>query len=814
MRLWGVFLWCVRVRRPMVWRAGSVGVLAVALMVSLAGLPAQAATAGAGTASAASATSANSGAASGSSSEASSGTSKYIERKAVAEPGKPADPKVRKTAHATLGSAAAGGATPRSLNSAAAATDSGQSVLSALLISPDLNCAAMSTGYVSHPGIFFADSACGTFLWVDGTLYGPASVPAGPSPVGWTPVSQQTTGAGTTASPFITVTTVAAGTTGVTLTESDSFVAGGRSWTTSVAIGNPAGASVTRLSHGQDCYVAASDTGNGQFDAATHTTFCEGATAAIALTPLTAGNSFVESSYSNVWSQIIDGGELSDTFYPPLVDNGQAVSWGISGAASGAWSWRTTLLVGAAAAEQGGAANAAERQTTCSTARPVNCATGDFWHTFTDIDVASRGLSLLFSRTYDAANAAVDGPLGYGWTDSLDMSLTASTADGTATVNQENGSPVTFTADGHGGWTAPARVLATLTATSDGGATFLRYADHLAYHFDTAGVLRTVSDRDGDTLTLAYTAGQVTSVTDGAGRHLTLAYTGSHLTSVADPLGRTTHFGYDAAGNLSSATDPLGRAWAFGYDASHRLLTSRDPRGSTTTNTYDSQGRVAEQTQPDQQTISFSYSGDPASTEGATNTLTDIHGIQTVYSYVNMLLVSVETGVGTSADATTSYTYDIVTLGRTSATDAGGFRSQQQYDTHGNIIISTDAAGATSTYSYDDADNRTSISTPNGETALYAYDVRGHVTSASDALGKTTTFTYGDSAHPGDLTKVTDPDGHVTTSGYDAYGQLATRTVTPVPGESDTTVHQYDADGELVCTVSATQHAAAAVCPA
>jgi hypothetical protein len=63
--------------------------------------------------------------------------------------------------------------------------------------------------------------------------------------------------------------------------------------------------------------------------------------------------------------------------------------------------------------EQGGAPSPRGSKTTCNTDRPVNCATGTFWHTFRDFAVPGRGLPLALDRTYDSSRAAVDTPFGH-----------------------------------------------------------------------------------------------------------------------------------------------------------------------------------------------------------------------------------------------------------------------------------------------------------------------------------------------------------------------------------------------------------------
>lgn len=52
---------------------------------------------------------------------------------------------------------------------------------------------------------------------------------------------------------------------------------------------------------------------------------------------------------------------------------------------------------------------------------PVDCATGDFYNTYTDLSVPGRGIPLSFSRTYNSLSTNQDSPFGYGWTDSYKL---------------------------------------------------------------------------------------------------------------------------------------------------------------------------------------------------------------------------------------------------------------------------------------------------------------------------------------------------------------------------------------------------------
>jgi hypothetical protein len=159
---------------------------------------------------------------------------------------------------------------------ASASTITSPGPLTNITISPDLNCA------VNHvqdsAGEFYGDTACGTLLATGGTLFGPASIPAGggASPrTGFTPVSQASGGSGTSADPFTIVTVVDAGTTGVRLTQTDSYVVGQESYRTDTQVTNTGAAPLSAVLYkAGDCYLQNSDLGFGAYDAATGAVSC------------------------------------------------------------------------------------------------------------------------------------------------------------------------------------------------------------------------------------------------------------------------------------------------------------------------------------------------------------------------------------------------------------------------------------------------------------------------------------------------------------------------------------------------------------
>jgi hypothetical protein len=182
-----------------------------------------------------------------------------------------------------------------------------------------------------------ANDACGTFLAYGGQLYGPANIPAGGnlgSYIHWTPVSQNTTGDGSTAQPYTTTTTVTGEGTGVQLTEIDSWVNGDNKVNSTYQVSGVSGdTSQVVLYHAADCYAGGSDEGSGSFNSSSQTVGCvhdngDGTFFQEQFTPQTSGAQSVEDLYSTVWSDIAIQTLLPGTCTcNETHDNGAGVSW-------------------------------------------------------------------------------------------------------------------------------------------------------------------------------------------------------------------------------------------------------------------------------------------------------------------------------------------------------------------------------------------------------------------------------------------------------------------------------------------------------
>lgn len=448
-------------------------------------------------------------------------------------------------------------------------------------------------------------------------------------------------------------------------------------------------------------------------------------------------------------------------------------------------------------------------------ADPVNTATGNFFETFTDFAIPGRGIPLNFARTYNSSRATQDGPVGFGWTHSYGASLRVDPTSGVVTIVQENGSEVEFTPSGTSYAAAP-RVVATLTRNADQSWTFTRGGKEIL-SFDPSGKLASLQDLNGYTTSLAYnTSGQLETVTDPAGRRLTLAWSGGRIQSVADPSSpaRVVTFGYDGAGDLTSTTDPAGGPWAFAYDA-HRMTSKLDPaqmdkpdpaQRRAVVNHYDAAGRVDWQTDQLGRTTSFDYASIPGSTK-----VTDPRGNVTVERYEHGLRMALTRGYGSANAATTTYTYDLRTLGIETRTDPNGNLTSSTYDQSGNLLTRTDPLGRMSSFTYTPLNLLASATVPltadnaRTVTTTYTYDGAGNLASESTPLvdeagtvtdTRTVTYNY-DPAKPGDVTSVVDPRGKTWSFAYDANGYRR-EARNPVGGVTKTT---YNTIGFLEAVV-------------
>lgn len=202
--------------------------------------------------------------------------------------------------------------------------------------SPDLNC------YVNHQldvfSEFYGQTACGSFVAVDGQLYGPQTVPAGfyegdGMHTPWTPLEQSAvSGEGSRTNPLQVTTNVSGGP--LTLRQVDRYVIGEESFRTDVTITNSSDQPRSLIFYrAGDCYLGNSDYGYGRVDGDAISCLAANADGSKGerieqFLPITAGSHYFHNHYSTVWQQLRNQTELDDSCAcDSHIDNGAALSW-------------------------------------------------------------------------------------------------------------------------------------------------------------------------------------------------------------------------------------------------------------------------------------------------------------------------------------------------------------------------------------------------------------------------------------------------------------------------------------------------------
>ncbi|MFD7613113.1 Ig-like domain-containing protein, partial [Streptomyces sp. NPDC059828] len=193
----------------------------------------------------------------------------------------------------------------------------------------------------TNPAWYGGDS-CGTVIALNGISYGFLSTP-------YTEVSQTgPTGTGTEADPYRLVTVVGAG-SGVTLTQTDTYVVGEESYDTSVAVQNNSGIQqVGYIYTVGDCYLGDSDAGYGRVigSGAACSTSPDPGSRIEALLPRTGGNSYIEGYYFEGYDLATAGQPLPNTCRcGQLIDNGVGLSWPVNlpSSENATFEWTTAL---------------------------------------------------------------------------------------------------------------------------------------------------------------------------------------------------------------------------------------------------------------------------------------------------------------------------------------------------------------------------------------------------------------------------------------------------------------------------------------
>jgi hypothetical protein len=151
------------------------------------------------------------------------------------------------------------------------------------------------------------------------------------------------TGSGTSSSPYLVTTVAAAGTTGLQVTQVDSYVVGQESYRTDVTVANGGGAARSLILYrAGDCYLQGTDAGFGFLGPERGAVGCSAnANNAPAgrieqWLPISAGDTWLEATYSSVWSAIGAQTPFTNTCAcASTLDNGAGIAWPLTVPAGG-----------------------------------------------------------------------------------------------------------------------------------------------------------------------------------------------------------------------------------------------------------------------------------------------------------------------------------------------------------------------------------------------------------------------------------------------------------------------------------------------
>ncbi|MCB1609276.1 MAG: hypothetical protein KDI71_20120, partial [Xanthomonadales bacterium] len=370
-------------------------------------------------------------------------------------------------------------------------------------------------------------------------------------------------------------------------------------------------------------------------------------------------------------------------------------------------------------------------------------------------------------------------------------------------------------------------------------------------HYDAQGRLQYIRHRAGLTHTVSHDEYQrPIKVTDSYGRELNFTYSEetAYLETMTDPVGRVTHYQHDEFGNLTQVryqddstrtyhyedlsnrfgltgiTDERNiRVSTWAYDHKGRVLsyhragdvdqhtfeyaknqtTVTDPLGTVRTYEYESifdRPYIKQVTQP----CSVCGAGDVSETtydsRGLIATRKDFRNAETRYTRNSRGLVeSMTEAVGTpvSRITRTQWHPDYYLPTRMEDPITGGSRvTEFFYDGEGNLTdktVTTPEEVRQWSFTYNANGQRTGADGPRSDvvdTMAYTYHPDGTLATRVDAVGNQ--WDYTDYDADGQLRRMVDPNGLVTTYRYDDRQRL-----TEINEDNEITAFGYDAAGNL-----------------
>jgi len=397
----------------------------------------------------------------------------------------------------------------------------------------------------------------------------------------------------------------------------------------------------------------------------------------------------------------------------------------------------------------GEAASSADK--TATNGCPVSMVTGEELLTLTD-GTLDGVLPFEWTRVYRTSAVEVDCGLGFGWSHSLAQRLAVSGESVVWTDHENRRTELPL----------PTVSRPAITNSLAEAAIYLGAApDELVlaqearfYHF-LDGTLSAISDAYDNRLRISRDySGRIERLDNGVGRSLFLRYVAGRIVGVDyeiqrakgyEPFEWVTEFcivsyTYDGLGRLVSATNAVGESEVYRYDDQHVILERGLAGGASFFWEWERAGKAARCVR---HWASFSQ-------------------MDTRYAWDDNGRVNVHNADGSQE----VYVHDDRAR-LVQRIDPDGAEHFKDYDAKGRLTVEQDPLGAVTAYQYDDAGRLVALFPGDDEPTSYEHDngfVR--VVRRGEAVWK---YERNDQ---GDVTRKTDPDGHVTDYTYDKYGQL------------------------------------------
>ena len=428
----------------------------------------------------------------------------------------------------------------------------------------------------------------------------------------------------------------------------------------------------------------------------------------------------------------------------------------------------------------------------------VNIANGNLILQDFDDKLVARGADIGVVRTYNSQGLLNDDN-GDNWIvgaygQQVRLTGTVATAGSTLVRIDRDGASATYT------WS----VAKNAYVSNAGAGAF----DTIAYDAATARYVWT----DGSTgLVERYETtgqGRLMSVVDSSGNAISYTYNANGtMQSMVNANGETTFFDYSGTNLTQIRTVATGGAALirvrYAYDSANRLT-------SVTVDLGPEDNSVA-----DGKTYITTYTYDDTSKRIASVTQSD--GTSLAFTYVQ---AGGSYKVATIVDAlgqTTRFTYDGI-AGTTTVTDPLGAQSTYLYDAQGQLLQMRQGVTAGNisglsqiSYRYDAVGNVSGVTDGEGHEVVYEYDANGNLLKETDSAGNARTRTY--NAANQLLTETVYADAAVSRGAFSKEASLPeiTRYVYAqgnarllrfvVSAQGDVTEHRYDSYGQALTSI-------------